>query len=174
MESAFLQGLRQQVKKGKEVFIAANAEVFGQVELGENASVWFGAVLRGDSDLISIGDRTNIQDGCIVHVDPGVPVSIGRECVLGHAAIVHGCTIGDNTLIGMRATVMNRAVIGKHCIIGAHALVTEGKIIPDYSMVLGSPAKVVRQLSEAEVEGVKRNAAHYADLAKKYLGEVEG
>lgn len=162
------------MKKGKEVFIASNAEVFGQVELGDNASVWFGAVLRGDSDLISIGDRTNIQDGCIVHVDPGVPVSIGKECVLGHAAIVHGCTIGNNSLVGMRATVMNRAVIGKHCIIGAHALVTEGKVIPDYSMVLGSPAKVVRQLTEDEVEAVKRNAAHYANLAKKYLGVLEG
>ena len=171
MESAFLQKMRAQVKMGKDVFIAQDAQVFGQVELGDNASVWFGAILRGDSDLISIGERTNIQDGCIVHVDPGVPVKIGKECVLGHAAIAHGCTIGDNTLIGMRATVMNRAVIGKHCIIGAHALVTEGKEIPDYSMVMGAPAKVVRQLTEEEVEAVRRNAQHYSDLAKQYLGE---
>lgn len=170
MESSYLRELRQQVQKGKGVFIAPSAEVFGNVHLGDNASVWFGATLRGDSDEIVVGERSNIQDGCIVHVDPGVPVHIGKECVLGHAAIAHGCTIGDNTLVGMRATVMNRAVIGKHCIIGAHALVTEGKEIPDYSMVLGAPGKVVRQLSPEEVEAVKRNAQHYVDLAAKYRG----
>ncbi|MCB0736020.1 MAG: gamma carbonic anhydrase family protein [Bacteroidetes bacterium] len=170
MESAFLQNLRNQVEKADDVFIAPDAQVFGRVRLGKSSSVWFGAILRGDSDWITIGERTNIQDGCIVHVDPGVPVTIGKGCVLGHAAIAHGCTIGDNSLIGMRATVMNRAVIGKNCIIGSHALVTEGKVIPDNSMVLGSPGKVVRTLTDAEVEGIKRNAAHYVELAKKYLG----
>lgn len=167
----FLQAMKNEVKKGKDVFIADGAHVFGKVILGNNSSVWFNAVLRGDSDCIEIGEATNVQDACIIHVDPGVPVKIGKACVLGHNAIVHGCTIGDNTLIGMRATVMNNAVIGKNCIIGAHALVTEGKIIPDNSMVLGAPAKVIRQLTEQEIEGIKRNALHYKDLALKYLNK---
>jgi carbonic anhydrase/acetyltransferase-like protein (isoleucine patch superfamily) len=157
------------MKIGKQVFIAPNATVIGQVELADEASVWFGAVMRGDSDKITIGNRTNIQDGAIIHVDPGVPATLGNNVVIGHAAIVHGAEVKDGSLIGMRATLLNRVVVGKGCIVGANALVTEGTVIPDGSLVLGSPAKVVRQLKPEEQEKIIKNAAHYAELGKKYL-----
>ncbi|MFT5619073.1 MAG: carbonic anhydrase/acetyltransferase-like protein (isoleucine patch superfamily) [Arenicella sp.] len=157
------------MKKGKEVFIAKTATVIGDVELGDECSVWFGAVIRGDSDKIRIGDRTNIQDNCIVHVDEGVPVSIGKEVVVGHCAIIHGATIGDNTLIGMRATVMNHAKVGKFCVIGAHALVTEGMVIPDFSVVMGVPAKIVKQTSEEMKARILSGAKHYVERGKEYL-----
>ncbi|MCX6350926.1 MAG: gamma carbonic anhydrase family protein [Bacteroidetes bacterium] len=157
------------VIKGKDVFIAPNATVIGNVQIGDNSSVWFGAILRGDNDLIKIGDRTNIQDGAIIHVDPNVPVSIGDEVIVGHAAIIHGATVGNNTLIGMRATLLNNSKIGNWCIIGAHALVTEGTIIPDFSVVMGSPAKVVKQLTEEQKIKVKKNAEVYVKLAKEYI-----
>jgi carbonic anhydrase/acetyltransferase-like protein (isoleucine patch superfamily) len=155
--------------KGREVFIAKNATVIGNVELGANSSVWFGAVIRGDGDKIKIGERTNVQDLSIIHVDPGVPVTIGNEVIIGHASIVHGASIGDNTLIGMRSTIMNHAKIGKYCVIGAHALVTEGMEIPDYSVVMGSPAKIVKTIREEDREKLRLNALHYVELAKKYL-----
>lgn len=157
------------MKKGEDIFIADSARVIGNVQLGDDCSVWFGAVIRGDTDLISIGDRTNIQDNAVVHVDEGVPCTIGKEVVVGHSAIIHGATIGDNCLIGMRATVMNGAKIGKFCVIGAHALVTEGMEIPDYSLVLGMPAKVVKQVPEAMQERIKSGAAHYVKMGKRYL-----
>lgn len=157
------------MKKGKDVYIAPNATLTGNVELGDESSVWFAAVLRGDSDEIRIGARSNIQDGCIVHVDPGVPVSIGEDVVVGHGAIVHGATVGDNSLIGMRATLLNHVKVGKCCIIGAHSLLTEGTEIPDYSVVMGVPGKVVKQLSPEQAGKIRKNAAAYVALAKRYL-----
>lgn len=169
MNTAFYKELKGKVQLASDVFVAPGAQLIGDIKVAQKASVWFNAVLRADYSTISIGQGSNIQDGCIVHVDPGKPCTIGANCVLGHAAIAHGCTIGDNSLIGMRATVMNNAVIGKNCIIGSHALVTEGKVIPDNSMVLGSPGKVVRSLTDAEVEGIRQNALRYQELAAKYL-----
>lgn len=162
------------MKKGKDVYVAPNATVIGRVNLGDESSVWFGAVLRGDNDDINVGARSNIQDGCIVHVDPGVPVNIGEDVVVGHGAIVHGATVGDNTLIGMRATLLNKAKVGKCCIIGAHSLVTEGTEIPDFSVVMGVPGKIVKQLSPEQAEKIKKNAANYVALGKRYLkGDFE-
>ena len=157
------------MKKGRNVFVAPNATLIGQVELGNESSVWFGAVLRGDGDKIVVGKRSNIQDGVIVHVDPGLPVHIGEDVVVGHGAIVHGATVDDNSLIGMRATLLNRVKVGKGCIIGAHSLLTEGTVIPDYSLVMGIPGKVVKQLPPGQAEKIKENAARYVELAKRYL-----
>lgn len=167
--SAYENKLAAKVKKGQEVFIAPNATVIGDVELGDNTSVWYQAVIRGDSDSIKIGYRTNVQDGSIIHVDPGVPVNIGHDVILGHAAIVHGATVDDHTLIGMRATVLNNAHIGKFCLIGAHALIPPGKTIPDYSMVMGSPGKVVRSVTDEEIEHIKQNAQTYVYKGAAYL-----
>ena len=162
------------MKIGNEVFIAPSATVIGNVTLEDRSSVWFGAILRGDSDEIYIGARTNIQDGAIIHVDPGVPATLGSDVVVGHGAIIHGATVGDTSLIGMRATLLNKVKVGKGCIIGAHALLTEGTEIPDYSLVLGAPGKVVKQLDEEQVERIRKNAAHYVALAKRYQrGEFE-
>ncbi|MFA0963239.1 gamma carbonic anhydrase family protein [Roseivirga sp. BDSF3-8] len=157
------------MKKADNVYIAPNATVIGDVKLEESSSVWFGAVLRGDSDSIHIGKGSNIQDLAVVHVDPGVPVHVGEGVTVGHAAIIHGATIGDFTLVGMRATVMNNAKVGKYCIIGAHALVTEGMEIPDYSVVMGTPGKVVKQLPEKTTERLHRSAEHYQERGREYL-----
>lgn len=163
------QILNTPVKKGSDVWIADTARVFGQVTLGDESSVWFGAVLRGDGDTITVGNRTNIQECAVVHVDPGFPVNIGQDCIVGHGAIVHGATLGNNVLVGMHATILNGAVVGSFCIIGANALVTEGTEIPDYSIVMGAPAKVVKQLTDDHIERVKRNAQSYVELSKEYL-----
>lgn len=165
----YLNKLQQQVKKGENVFIAPSAYVLGDVTLGDAVSVWFGAVLRADFDTISIGDRTNVQEGVYMHVDSGTPLSVGTDNVIGHGAILHGCTVGDCNLIGMRATIMNHAKIGKGCVIGAHALVTERMEIPDFSLVLGSPAKVVRQLDESTIDLIKLGTDEYLKEAAKYL-----
>ena len=157
------------IKKGHDVWIADTARVFGMVTLGNECSVWFGAVLRGDGDTITIGNRSNIQENAVVHVDPGFPTQIGHDCIVGHGAIVHGAKLGNHVLVGMHATVLNGATVGDFCIIGAHALVTEGMIIPDYSIVMGAPGKVVKQLSPEQIEKVKRNAQSYVDLSKEYL-----
>lgn len=157
------------MNKGKDVFIAPNATVVGNVHLAEESSVWFGAILRGDGDEIYVGARSNIQDGCIVHVDPGAPVHIGEDVVVGHGAIIHGATVGDSSLIGMRATLLNNVKVGKGCIIGAHSLLTEGTEIPDYSVVMGVPGKIVKQLSPEAAEKIKENAARYVELGKRYL-----
>jgi len=165
----FIKELEAKVSKGTNVFIAPGAVVIGNVQLGDNVSVWFNAVIRADTDTISIGKNTNIQDGCIVHEDPGAPVVIGEEVIVGHAAIIHGATVGNNTLIGMRATLLNHVEVGSWCIIGAHSLLTEGTKIPDYSIVMGSPGKVVKTLTERQIEKVKANALAYVELARKYL-----
>lgn len=157
------------MKEGNEVFIAKTATVIGNVELGNNSSIWFGAVVRGDSDCIKIGDRSNIQDTAVVHVDPGVPVEIGKGVTVGHGAIVHGAKVGDNTLIGMRATLLNNVIVGNNCIIGAHVLVTEGKVIPDNSLVIGSPAKIIKNLNEEQIDSIRKNAEAYVNKGKEYL-----
>jgi len=142
--------------------------VIGQVELGEDAGVWFGAVLRGDNERISIGARTNIQEGAMVHTDPGHPVSIGDDCTIGHHAIVHGATIGANSLVGMGATILNGARIGANCLVGANALVTERKEFPDGSLIVGSPAKALRQLDAAAIEAIRESAAHYVENWRRF------
>lgn len=161
--------LNTPIQKGTDVWIADTARVFGQVTLGDECSVWFGAVLRGDGDTIKVGNRSNIQENAVVHVDPGFPTTIGDDCIVGHGAIVHGATLGNNVLVGMHATILNGAVVGNFCIIGANALVTEGMEIPDYSVVMGAPAKVVKELSDEHIEKVKRNAQSYVALSKEYL-----
>jgi carbonic anhydrase/acetyltransferase-like protein (isoleucine patch superfamily) len=149
-------------------FVADSASVIGNVEIGEDVGIWFGAVLRGDNERIAIGVRTNIQDLCVLHTDPGFPLTIGANCTIGHRATLHGCSIGEGTLVGMSATILNGARIGKNCLIGAGTLVTEGKEIPDGSLVLGSPGKVVRQLTEAEIEGLKKSAERYVANARRF------
>jgi len=154
-------------------WIAPDASVIGNVELKHNASVWFAAVLRGDNDPIVIGEGSNIQDGCVMHTDPGFPMLVGRDCTIGHQAILHGCIIGDNSLIGMGATVLTGARIGRNCLIGAKALVTEGKEIPDGAMVLGSPGKIVRQLTEDEIRRNTKSAAHYVANWQRFARELK-
>lgn len=149
-------------------FTAESAQIIGDVTLCEGSSVWFNAVLRGDDDKITVGKNSNIQDNCTVHCDKGLPVEIGENVTVGHNAVIHGCTVGDNSLIGMNATVLNGAKIGKNCIVGAGALVTENKGFPDNSLILGVPAKKVGEIDGATAEKIKQNALHYAKTAKKY------
>lgn len=153
---------------GEGHFIAPNAVVVGNVIMHANSSLWFGAVARGDNDPITIGEGSNVQDLSMLHTDVGVPLTIGKRCVIGHQVMLHGCNIGDGTLIGMHAIVLNRAVIGKECLIGAGALITEGKVIPDRSLVMGAPGKVVRQLTEEEVTKIRRNAEGYVKNAARF------
>ena len=148
-------------------FVADNATLRGSVTLGAHSSIFFGAVLRADREDITIGAGSNIQDNCVVHVDNGYPVAVGDNVTVGHSAILHGCTVGDNTLIGMGAIVLNGAKIGKNCLIGAGALVTQNAVIPDGSMVIGSPAKVKRPLTEAEMASVRQSAADYRQEAQE-------
>lgn len=154
-------------------WIAPNAAVVGNVILEENCSVWFSATIRGDNkEPITVGPRTNIQDNAVLHADAGVPLTIGSDVTIGHQAMVHGCTIGDNSLVGIGATILNKSIIGKGCIIGAHCLIPENKVIPDNSLVVGSPGKVVRQLTEEQVQALKGSADHYvknADWFKEAL-----
>lgn len=149
-------------------FIAPNASIMGNVTFGQDVSVWYGAVIRADVEAIIIGDRTNIQDTAVLHADLGDPTIIGNDVTVGHGAIVHGAIVGDGSLIGMRATILNKAKIGKNCIIGACALVTEGMQIPDNSLVMGIPAKVIRQISEQQAIGLKMSALHYVQMAKRH------
>ena len=157
------------ITMGAEVWIADTARVFGRVNLGNEVSIWFGAVLRGDADQIVIGNRSNVQENAVVHVDPGFPAIIGDDCIIGHGAIVHGAKLGNHVLVGMHATILNGAKIGNFCIIGANALVTEGMIVPDFSIVMGAPAQIKKQLSEEHIQKVKRNAQAYVDLSKEYI-----
>jgi len=159
----------QQPQINETAFIAKNAAIIGDVTIGEKASIWYGAVLRGDSDSIHIGARTNVQDNAVVHVDPGFPVSIGDDSIVGHLALVHGATIENNVLVGMHSTILNGARIGEFSIIGANALVTSNTIIPPKSLVLGSPAKVVKELTDKQIDNIKRNAAAYVALGEAYL-----
>jgi len=159
---------RRVLAEDEEYWVADSAMVMGSVLLRKGASVWFNAVLRGDTELITVGENSNVQDGAVLHTDPGCPLVIGSNVTIGHKVMLHGCEIGDNSLIGINAVVLNRARIGRNCIIGANALITEGKEIPDNSMVMGSPGKIVRQLSEREVAGLAVSAAHYRENAARF------
>ncbi|AHF84694.1 acetyltransferase [Rhizobium leguminosarum bv. trifolii WSM1689] len=153
-------------------WIAPDANIIGQIELGENVGIWFGAVLRGDNEPITVGEGTNIQEGVMVHTDMGFPLTIGNGCTIGHNAILHGCTIGDNTLIGMGATILNGAKIGNNCLVGANALVTEGKEFPDNSLIVGAPARVVRVLDDAAVTAIRRSAENYVANWQRFARDL--
>ena len=149
-------------------WVADSAQVIGNVELAEGASIWFGAILRGDNELMRIGRNSNVQDGSMLHSDPGYPLTLGDNVTVGHQVMLHGCTVGDGSLIGIKSVVLNGAKIGKNCLVGAGSLVTEGKEFPDGSMIMGAPAKVVRELSPEQIAGLQRAATHYVDNAKRY------
>ena len=149
-------------------YVADNAQVVGDVRLGEGASLWFGVVARGDSSHITIGRNTNIQDGSVLHTDHGFPLTVGEGVTVGHQVTLHGCTLGDGSLIGIQAVVLNGARIGRNCLVGAGSLVTEGKIFPDNCLIMGSPARVVRELSPEQVQRLHRSAAHYVALAVRH------
>ncbi|MEQ1917257.1 MAG: gamma carbonic anhydrase family protein [Gallionella sp.] len=157
---------------GSGHFIADNAAVIGLVIMQEHSSVWFGATLRGDNEPLHIGRNSNIQDGAVLHTDMGAPLHIAEDVTVGHQAMLHGCSVGAGSLIGIKAVILNHAVIGKNCLIGANALVTEGKVIPDNSLVVGSPGKVVRTLSEEEISAMHANTTHYVENAARYLTEL--
>lgn len=161
-----LDGLRPEV--ADSAWVADNAQVMGDVVMGPRSSVWFGAVVRGDTDRITIGAGTNIQDGSVLHADHDVPLVIGENVTVGHQVMLHGCTIGAESLIGIGAVVLNKARIGKNCLVGAGSLVTEGKEFPDGSMIMGSPAKVVRQLTPEQIEGLRMSALHYQENAERF------
>jgi carbonic anhydrase/acetyltransferase-like protein (isoleucine patch superfamily) len=154
--------------EGDDWWIAPNAAVIGNVLLKRNASIWWNVVIRGDNELITIGEDSNIQDGSVLHTDPGFPMVIGRECTIGHMVMLHGCTIGDGSLIGIGSVILNGARIGKNCLIGANTLITEGKEIPDNSMVVGSPGKIIRQVSEEQAAGLRVNASRYVANWRRY------
>ena len=166
-------GERKVSFRGDEWFIADNATVIGTVVLHHQASVWFNAVVRGDNDIITIGERTNIQDAAVLHVDPGVPLTLGKNVSVGHQAMLHGCTIGDGTLVGIGAVIMNHAVIGSGCLIGAGTLIPEGKTYPDGVLVVGSPGKIVRELKPEEKEGLVENADIYVRRSRLYREQLK-
>ena len=154
-------------------WVAPGSHVIGQVRIAADASVWFGAVLRGDNELIDVGTGTNIQENSVLHTDMGYPLTIGAGCTIGHKAMLHGCRIGDNSLIGMGATVLNGAVIGRDCLIGAGALITENKVIPDGSLVMGAPGRVVRQLDEAGIDRLRASAIGYQSNARRFAAGLQ-
>ncbi|MAN72835.1 MAG: gamma carbonic anhydrase family protein [Henriciella sp.] len=172
-----LDGVKPSTPESGNYWVAENATVLGRVILKENASIWFNAVLRGDNDPIEIGENSNIQDGSVLHTDHGVPLTIGKNVTVGHMVMLHGCTIADGTLIGIGSTILNRAKIGKNCIIGAHSLIPEGKEIPDNSLVMGSPGKVVRELDEGAAQMIAASAQVYVDNWKRFksgLTRIDG
>jgi carbonic anhydrase/acetyltransferase-like protein (isoleucine patch superfamily) len=152
----------------ESAWVADSARVMGNVEVGDEASIWFGVVIRGDTETIRIGRRSNIQDTSVLHADIGMPLTVGEDVTVGHKVMLHGCTIGDGSLIGIGAVVLNGAKIGKGCLVGAGALVTEGKEFPDGSMILGSPARVIRQLTPEQLEGLRLSAHHYVENANRF------
>ena len=154
-------------------WVAPDANVIGSVTLEEDVDIWFGATLRGDNEPITVGRGSNIQKGVMVHADPGFPATIGTGCTIGHQAIIHGCTIGDNSLVGMGATVLNGAKIGKNCLIGANALVTEGKEFPDNSLIVGSPARAIRTLDDAAVDGLRKSAENYVRNWQRFAKDLQ-
>jgi carbonic anhydrase/acetyltransferase-like protein (isoleucine patch superfamily) len=156
-----LEGTRPRLPKADSIWIAPDAHIIGDVELGNNVGIWFGTVLRGDNEPIKIGAGTNVQEGVMIHADPGFPATIGEGCTIGHHAIVHGCRLGANTLVGMGATILNGAEIGENCLIGANALVTEGKKFEPGSLIVGAPAKAVRVLDPETISGMKKTAENY-------------
>ena len=165
-------GDRKPVFEGDGHFIADNATIIGSVRLGANASVWFNCVLRGDNDWLVVGERSNIQDGSVLHTDPGLELVVGRGVTIGHKVMLHGCAIGDNSLIGIGSTVLNGAKIGSNCIVGAHALVTEDKAFPDGSLILGAPARVVRELEDGEIALIRKSADIYVANAARFSSDL--
>jgi carbonic anhydrase/acetyltransferase-like protein (isoleucine patch superfamily) len=163
-----LEDHKPKLPQSGNYWIAPNATLIGQIELHENASIWWGAVLRGDNEPIIIGENSNVQDGSILHNDKGISLTIGKNVTIGHLAMLHGCEIGDNSLIGIGAVVLNRAKIGKNCIIGAKALIPEGKEIPDNSLVVGQPGKIIRQISPEQAQGLTNSALHYVANWQRY------
>ena len=157
----------------ESVFVAPGANVIGSVVLSENVSVWFGATIRGDNDTITLGKNSNVQEGAVLHTDPGLALSVGENVTIGHQAMLHGCTIGDGSLIGIQAVILNGAVIGKGCLVGAGAIVTEGKVFPDRSLILGAPARVARVLSDEDVEKLLRSAATYVERRANFLANLK-
>ena len=151
-----------------EAWVAADAKIIGKVKLEKNSSIWFNAVLRGDIELITIGENSNIQDGSVLHTDPGYPLTLGKGVTVGHLVMLHGCQISDNSLIGIGSIILNNAKIGKNCIIGANTLITENKIIPDNSLVVGSPGRVLRKITDEEIKSIIENGQHYVKNSKKY------
>ncbi len=166
-------GHRPKLPPEGEYHVAPTAAVIGRVELHRRASIWFGAVLRGDNEPIVIGEGSNVQDNCVLHTDPGFPLTVGRDVVVGHSVILHGCTIGDNVLIGMGATIMNGVTVGSNSVIGAGALIPEGKVIPSNSLVVGMPGRVVRELSDEEAATLTEGARHYAEKFPRFLETLE-
>lgn len=171
-EISRLLGLSPKMAEG--VFVAANATIIGDVELGAFASVWFGAVLRGDADAIRVGERSNVQDNSVLHADPGSPCLIGNDCVIGHSAVVHGARLGHHVLVGMHSTILNDAVIGEYSIIGANALVPSGMVIPPYSLVMGLPAKVTKTLDQSVEQRIEDNVQEYLKRAAAYIEFFKG
>jgi carbonic anhydrase/acetyltransferase-like protein (isoleucine patch superfamily) len=163
-----LDGVGPRFTDPAQVYVAPGAQIIGNVVLGTDASVWFNAVVRADNDQITIGDRANVQDGAIVHADPGMPAVIGNDVTIGHHAIVHGANVGEGSLIGMGAVLLNRSRIGASCLVGANALVTEGKEFPDGSLIMGSPAKLVRALAPEEIAGLRESAATYVANGRRF------
>jgi carbonic anhydrase/acetyltransferase-like protein (isoleucine patch superfamily) len=166
-----------QIADPDRLWLAPDAQVIGRVTLGLDVGIWFGAILRGDNEPIRIGDRSNVQESVVMHVDPGFPLTIGDDVTVGHGAIVHGCTVGDGSLIGMGATILNGAKIGRFCLVGANALVTEGKEFPDNSLIVGAPAKAIRILDEAAIEGLRQSALGYVQNGQRYrkgLRRIDG
>ena len=163
-----LDGIAPQLADEDSIWIAPDAHVIGKVSLGSEVGIWFGAVLRGDNERITIGARSNVQEHTVMHTDPGFALTVGEGCTIGHRAMLHGCTVGDNSLIGMGAIVLNGARIGRNCLVGAGALVTEGKEFPDNSLIVGSPAKVVRELDGAAIERLRMSAQVYVVNARRF------
>ena len=162
----------KKVKNAGENWVAPNASIIGDVTLEKNTSIWFNSTLRGDVENIYVGEGSNVQDGSVLHTDPGFPLKVGKDVTIGHLVMLHGCTIEDNSLIGIGAVILNGAKIGKNCIIGANTLVTEKKVIPDNSLVMGSPGKIVRQVSNEEAKLITENAIHYQENWKKYSKSI--
>ncbi|MGE0233365.1 MAG: gamma carbonic anhydrase family protein [Flavobacteriaceae bacterium] len=163
-----LDGISPELPEKGRYWVAPSASVIGKVTLKEDTSIWFGAVLRGDNERITVGKGSNVQENCVFHTDMGYPMTIGQDCVIGHLAMLHGCTIGDGSLVGMGAIVLNGAVIGRNVLIGANAVVSEGKEIPDNSLVLGSPGRVVRQLTDEQAKMLRSGAQHYVKRSRLF------
>ena len=168
-----LNGVGVETPGEGKFWVAPNAALIGRVRLEEEASVWFGAVVRGDNELITVGRRSNVQDGCVLHTDPGFPLTIGPDCTIGHLVMLHGCTIGRGSLIGIGSIVLNGAIIGEECLIGANSLIPEGKVIPPRSMVLGSPGKVVRELTDEDVKRISGSAGRYVQNWKRFAAGLK-
>jgi carbonic anhydrase/acetyltransferase-like protein (isoleucine patch superfamily) len=167
-----LEGISPELPGAGQCWIAPSADVIGRVRLRKDASIWFGAVLRGDNEWIELGEGSNIQDGCVCHTDMGAPLTIGRNCTIGHKAILHGCTIGDNTLVGMGAIVLNHAKVGRNCLIGAGAVVTERREIPDNSLVVGAPGRVIREIDADGAAKILRSAENYVRNWKRFAATL--